>query len=96
MNRGVPADIVFGDVSLRVMARDYPTTEREMENITGVGVKKPEDFGAQFLDAIIRHLRENPRQAFLDLAAGCVSDCNGGAHPESFASCRNNGDMKNE
>ena len=65
-SRSVPAYIVFGDVSLRVMARDYPTTEREMENITGVGVKKLEDFGAQFLDAIIKHLRENPRQAFLD------------------------------
>ena len=65
-SRSVPAYIVFGDVSLRVMARDYPATEREMEAITGVGVKKLEDFGAQFLDAILKHLRENPRQAFLD------------------------------
>ena len=65
-SRGVPAYIVFGDVSLREMARDYPTTEREMENISGVGIKKLEDFGAQFLDCIIKHLRENPRQAFLD------------------------------
>ena len=65
-SRSVPAYIVFGDVSLRVMARDYPVTEREMEAITGVGVKKLEDFGAQFLDAILKHLRENPRQAFLD------------------------------
>ena len=65
-SRSVPAYIVFGDVSLREMARDYPTTEREMETISGVGIKKLADFGAQFLDAIIKHLRENPRQAFLD------------------------------
>src|SRR5207247_2132961 len=64
--RGVPAYIVFGDVSLREMARDYPVTERELENISGVGTKKLEDFGAQFLDSIIKHLRENPRQAFVD------------------------------
>ena len=64
-SRGVPAYIVFGDVSLREMARDYPATEHEMENISGVGIKKLEDFGVPFLNAIIKHLRENPRQAFL-------------------------------
>ncbi len=65
-SRGVPAYIVLGDVSLREMARDYPTTERKMENISGIGIKKLEDFGAQFLDCIIKHLRENPKQAFID------------------------------
>jgi ATP-dependent DNA helicase RecQ len=65
-SRGVPAYIVFGDVSLREMARDYPTTEAGMERISGIGTKKLEDFGAQFLDCIIKHLRENPRQVFLD------------------------------
>ena len=65
-SRGVPAYIVFGDVSLREMARDYPTTERAMENVSGVGAKKLEDFGVPFMDCIIKHLRENPRQVFLD------------------------------
>ena len=46
------------------MARDYPATERELENVSGVGLKKLEDFGAQFLDAILKHLRESPRQVF--------------------------------
>ena len=62
----VPAYIVFGDVSLRAMARDYPSTEREFAGITGVGLKKLQEFGAPFIEAIAQHLRENPRQAFLD------------------------------
>ncbi len=66
---GVPAYIVFGDVTLREMARDYPTTEREFSNINGVGVQKMDKFGAQFMDAITKHLRENPRQVFSDSLA---------------------------
>jgi ATP-dependent DNA helicase RecQ len=63
---GVAAYIVFGDVTLRQMARDYPITENALRNISGVGERKLDQFGAQFLDCIIKHLRENPRQAFLD------------------------------
>ena len=57
---GVPAYIVFGDVTLREMARDYPTTEAALRNINGVGEQKLERFGAQFLDTIVKFLRENP------------------------------------
>ena len=64
--RDVPAYIVFSDVSLRLMARKYPATEREFAGITGVGAKKLEEFGAQFMEAIASHLRENPRQVFAD------------------------------
>jgi ATP-dependent DNA helicase RecQ len=63
---GVPAYIVFGDTTLRQMARDYPTNENELRDVTGVGERKLEQFGAQFMDCIVKHLRENPRQAFLD------------------------------
>jgi ATP-dependent DNA helicase RecQ len=63
---GVPAYIVFGDNSLRHMARSYPQNEREFSRIPGVGVKKMEDFGAKFMDAIVKFLRENPRQVFAD------------------------------
>jgi len=62
----VPAYIVFGDNSLRHMARSYPQNEREFSRIPGVGAKKMEDFGAQFMDAIVKFLRENPRQVFAD------------------------------
>jgi ATP-dependent DNA helicase RecQ len=65
-SRGVPAYIVFGDDTLREMARDYPTDENALRNISGVGERKLEQFGAQFMDCIVKHLRESPRQAFLD------------------------------
>jgi ATP-dependent DNA helicase RecQ len=63
---GVPAYIVFGDNTLRHMARTYPQNEREMSRIPGVGAKKLDDFGAKFMDAIVKFLRENPRQVFAD------------------------------
>ncbi len=63
---GLPAYIVFGDATLRMMARDYPTTENAMRNISGVGERKLDQFGAQFMDCILKHLRENPRQAFTE------------------------------
>ncbi len=63
-SRDVPAYVIFGDVTLREMARDYPTTAREFGNLTGVGSKKLDEFGAPFMDAITKYLRENPRQRF--------------------------------
>jgi ATP-dependent DNA helicase RecQ len=65
-SRNVPAYVIFGDVTLREMARDYPTTEREFAKLSGVGLKKLEEFGAAFMDAILKHLREHPRQTFAD------------------------------
>jgi ATP-dependent DNA helicase RecQ len=49
---GVPAYIVFGDVTLREMARDVPLTPAALSEITGVGAKKLEQFGAVFLEEI--------------------------------------------
>ncbi|HXC53620.1 MAG TPA: DNA helicase RecQ [Candidatus Limnocylindrales bacterium] len=48
----VPAYIVFGDVTLREMARDVPTSRDALSAITGVGEVKLERFGDAFLDAI--------------------------------------------
>jgi ATP-dependent DNA helicase RecQ len=61
---GVPAYIVFGDVTLREMAREYPADENELRNISGVGEQKLERFGAEFLDAIVKHVRRNGRRDF--------------------------------
>ena len=38
--RNVPAYVVFSDVALRQMAREYPTNEREFLQISGVGNRK--------------------------------------------------------
>jgi len=53
--RGVPAYIIFSDVSLREMARKYPTNSIEFRRIPGVGEQKLKDFGEAFLSEIKSH-----------------------------------------
>ncbi len=55
--RGVPPYVVFGDVSLREMARLYPQSRDSFLKITGVGRVKLDDFGDDFL-AVIRNYAE--------------------------------------
>jgi len=62
--RGVPSYIVFSDVSLRQMARYYPTNESEFARISGVGERKLKDFGAVFMDSITDYLRRHSRVTF--------------------------------
>lgn len=64
--RGVPAYVIFGDVTLRHMARDYPGSAEEMKNITGVGEKKLAEFGESFIEAIRNYLEENEARIFSD------------------------------
>ena len=63
--RGVPSYIIFGDTSLREMARNYPLTEAEFAEISGVGEKKLAEFCEIFCDAIRNHLKNNSRQTFV-------------------------------
>ncbi|MBI5692362.1 MAG: DNA helicase RecQ [Verrucomicrobia bacterium] len=62
--RRVPAYIVFGDTTLRAMARYYPETPDQMEGIPGIGEKKRAEFGAIFAEEIADYLRSNARIAF--------------------------------
>ncbi len=62
--RGVPAYIVFGDTTLRAMARSYPDRIERMEGIPGMGEKKRAEFGQIFADEILIYLKTNSRQAF--------------------------------
>jgi ATP-dependent DNA helicase RecQ len=57
--RGVPAYIIFSDVSLREMARTYPKNSTEFRRIAGVGEQKLKDFGEAFLSVIRSHSAEN-------------------------------------
>ncbi len=50
--RSVPAYLVFGDASLRDMARRRPATPEEFLEVHGVGAKKAADYGEVFLAAI--------------------------------------------
>ena len=62
--RRVPAYIVFGDNTLRAMAREYPTSLDAMNGIPGLGEKKRAEFGETFAAEIAAYLASNSRQSF--------------------------------
>ena len=49
---GVPAYIIFGDKTLKHLANDKPYDKESMLKVNGVGMKKYEQFGEEFLDII--------------------------------------------
>jgi ATP-dependent DNA helicase RecQ len=49
----VPAYVIFHDKTLKEMALERPTTREALLGITGVGEKKADRYGDQFLDAIL-------------------------------------------
>jgi len=68
--RGVPPYIVFSDVALRQMARDYPASELDFARISGVGDVKLREYGPVFLSEIAAYLAANPRQIFAEDSFG--------------------------
>ncbi len=66
--RGVPAFVIFGDVTLRDMARARPASREAMLNVRGVGQKKLEDLGERFLDRMASYCAAHDLD--LDVAAG--------------------------
>jgi ATP-dependent DNA helicase RecQ len=62
--RGVPAYIIFSDVSLREMARKYPKNSTEFRRIPGVGEQKLKQFTEPFLEEIKSHLALRPALTF--------------------------------
>jgi ATP-dependent DNA helicase RecQ len=52
VERGVPPYIVFGDSTLRELARHRPTTPQRLRSIHGIGEKKSADYGAEVLREI--------------------------------------------
>ena len=68
--RNVPAYVVFSDVTLRHIAREYPTAPHEFTRISGVGERKAADYAATFIAEVREYLEENPRQVFATLPRG--------------------------
>ena len=56
---GMPPYIVFSDKSLQAMSAARPTNREQFLTISGVGEKKADSYGSDFLDAIIDYLTEN-------------------------------------
>ena len=57
--RAVPAYVIFGDATLRSMARIRPSTPQTFRDVHGVGEKKLADLGPRFLAAIVTYCAEN-------------------------------------
>jgi ATP-dependent DNA helicase RecQ len=53
--RGVPPYVIFHDTTLREMARLKPRSMEALRAVRGVGVRKADDLGVTFLDAIREH-----------------------------------------
>jgi ATP-dependent DNA helicase RecQ len=64
----VPPYVVFSDVSLRHMARSYPTADAAFLAIPGVGERKLIDYGPGFMNVIRDYLQNNERKAFAPLS----------------------------
>lgn len=62
--RKVPAYVIFGDATLRQLAREYPETDGALEGVFGMGEKKRVELGPIFTAAIAEFLKTNPRQVF--------------------------------
>jgi ATP-dependent DNA helicase RecQ len=50
--RGVPPYVIFHDTTLRELARSKPQSMEALRAVYGVGVRKADDLGATFLEAI--------------------------------------------
>ena len=70
--QGVPAYIVFGDATLRDLARRRPSTTESLLKVNGVGQKKCDDYGQQFLEHILDYCHET----------GVEQDCTGEPTPQ--------------
>lgn len=62
--RGVPAYVIFGDNTLRLMAREYPEKLDDLREISGIGEKKLAEFGEEFLAGIRSYLATYPKVKF--------------------------------
>ena len=57
--KGIPAYLVFSDVSLREMEKYTPRTESDFLEISGVGTHKMDVYGEIFIEEIINYLDQN-------------------------------------
>jgi hypothetical protein len=66
---GVPTYIVFGDATLRDMARRRPSSLDGFLNVKGVGEKKRTDYGEAFLGCIVEYCSEHEVSIDVELSS---------------------------
>ncbi len=68
--RGVPAYVIFGDATLRDLARVRPGSEATFLNVRGVGERKLAELGPRFLSHISAYCREHGLQLDATIGGG--------------------------
>lgn len=84
----VPAYIVFSDATLKELSKDQPTTQNDLLAISGVGLKKAETYGEEFLTEIAKHKKEakpKKKESTIDVTATLLKQ---GLEPEEIAEQR--------
>lgn len=59
---GVPAFVVFADATLIDICAKLPVSPAQFANVSGVGRKKLEKYGAQFIEVVVKYCEENDIQ----------------------------------
>jgi ATP-dependent DNA helicase RecQ len=80
--RGVPPFVIFGDMTLRELARVRPVTAEAFLSVRGVGERKQADLGERFVALIAEYCREN--QATSASAPKRSNPAADGARSEAF------------
>lgn len=57
--RGLPPFVVFGDATLRDLARRRPSTFEALLDVHGIGEKKRSQYGQEFLDVVTEYCAEH-------------------------------------
>lgn len=57
---GIPAYLIFNDATLKEMEKERPMTDEDFIRINGVGRKKMQDYGYQFIKEILSYVKEKP------------------------------------
>ena len=57
--RGLPPFVIFGDATLRDLARRRPSTSDALLECHGIGEKKRKQYGEEFLAAITEYCQEH-------------------------------------
>ena len=60
---GIPAYLVFSDATLKEIERARPMSEEDLLAISGVGQRKLEVYGDQFIEVVLSFVKEKPKKS---------------------------------
>ncbi len=73
----LPSFVIFQDPSLEDMAIQYPVSQEELKQITGVGAGKARKFGKPFIDLIAKYVEDNEIERPVDMVVKSVPSKSG-------------------